>query len=322
MEEDQEQLNQKLETNEVPEENAENVINTEENIISNTPPSTTPISAKITVTPNQITAPKNNNTEAHSLWYDLSIISWFLFLCTGLNIFINNNNTINITFTQTPTPLYSNYSFVIGFISIIGTIGFILYFNKTTLKKNNTISNGLLGDMTKFHFVSLFLVSFVFISLAEPSTKASDVFCLIFSLLAYGSLIYMYFKIDYEGEWYEIITIKKGVFSSLIALTLYTFCLSISSIGARSNASEGFLKGCGIVFSILIGIGNCGFAFYFKDLLALITNILIYLEMAKYCFYFDKNADGVIDIIMILISVGVIFYLQFKEREYLYKCSN
>ena len=44
--------------------------------------------------------------------------------------------------------------------------------------------------------------------------------------------------------------------------------------------------------------------------------------MAKYGFYYDKGADGGIDILMILISTGVIFYLLFKEREAIYTCTN
>lgn len=316
--EEQETLNEKLKSNEAPEENTENMINTEENVISNIPPSSTPISAKVDNTPKPTTT--NNNTETHSLWYDLSIISWFLFLCTGLNTFISPNFTLT-ELTNVPVPVKANFSLVVGFISAIGTIGFILYFNNTSLKKNNSIANGMLGDMSKFHFVPLLLVSLLFITLTEPTTKASYVFGLLLSLLACGSLVFMYLKIDYEGEWYEIMTIKKGVFSCLIALTFYTFFFSISSIGYRSEPSEGFINGCGIVFSFLIGIGNIGFGFYFKDLLILITNALLYVEMAKYYFYIKNGADGGIDIAMIIITIGVIFYLLFKERDNVYKCS-
>ena len=322
MEDQQETLNEKLQYKEVQEENpenTENMINTEENVISSNPPSTTPISAKEYTPPKPVTT--NNNTDANLLWLDLSIISWFLFLCTGLNIFISQKDNISLLELAVPIPVKANFSFVIGFITAIGTIGLILYFNNTSLKKNNSFLSGMLGEMSKFHFVPLFLVSLLFITLTEPTTKASYIFSLILSLLAYGSLVFMYLKIDYEGEWYEIITIKKGVFSSLIALTLYTFFYSISSIGYRSDPSEGFIKGCGITFSFLIGIGNIGFGFFFKDLLVLITNALLYLEMAKYYFSIKNGADGGIDITMVLITIGVIFYLLFKERENVYKCS-
>ena len=321
--EDQETLNEKLQYKEEPEENPENMINTEENVVvSNNPPSTTPISSKeYNPPPPKPTTTTNNNTDPHLLWYDLSIISWFLFLCTGLNIFIGSKNEISLLEYAVPIPVKANFSFVIGFISAIGTIGLILYFNKTSLNKSNSIESGMLGDMSKFHFVPLLLVSLLFITLTEPTTKASYVFSLLLSLLSCGSLVFIYLKIDYEGEWYEIITIKKGVFSSLIALTFYTFFFSISSIGYRSDPSEGFINGCGIVFSLLIGIGNIGFGFYFKDLLVLITNALLYLEMAKYYFYIKNGADGAIDITMVLITIGVICYLLFKERENVYKCS-
>lgn len=309
---DQAQLNQNFKPNEVQEESSEN-INTEENVMTYNPPSS--------ATPPKETYEKKNNTDSskNSIWYDLSIISWFLLLSTELNLIISLISSFNVG-SITVIPIYENLNLVVGFISMISTIGFILYFKNTTLKNNNNLLNAMLGDMSKFHCVPLFLVSFLMISLAEPTTKASYVFSLIFSVLALGSLVFLYLKIDYEGEWYEILTIKKGVFSCLIAFTLYTFCLSITLIGCRSQPSEGFLNGCGIVFSILIGLGSNGFGFFFKDLLVLITNILIYVEMAKNSFYMERGAEGGIQITMIVISMGTIFYLFFKERENIYKC--
>ena len=99
---------------------------------------------------------------------------------------------------------------------------------------------------------------------------------------------------------------------------------SISGIGAtKGDSKEDFYKGAGVAFSILIGLGNLAFAFFFKDLLVAIINLLIYIEMAKYFYlvkeYIPNKADGALDIIMVLISGGVIFYLFFKERENLYR---
>lgn len=330
--EEEEQLTQNLKPSEVPEENLENNINTEENMISNPSPfpSTTPI--PISANDNALKAPpivqepSNNNSspDTNSIWYDLSIISWFLFLCTGFTLYKQSSNILSSIINNYLhyAPIGSNLSLPIGFTSVIGTIGFIIYFKHTALNKNQNMINSFLNDISKFHCVPLFLVSFLFIALNEPTVKASYIFSIILSLLAYVSLIFIYLKTEVDGEWYEVITTKKGVFSSLIALTLYTLCLSITHAGESAS----FLKGCGISFSFIIGILNIGFGFYFKDLVVLIVNLLIYFEMAKYYFNIyvneekiNKGADGGIDIIMIIASIGAIFYLLFKQRDSIYK---
>lgn len=321
-----ENLEENLKPKEVPEEHSENVINTEENIITNPPPSMTPISShsNIVEVPPSSQAPSNKNSNANtdSMWYDLSIISWFLFLCTGFNFFTQNYSSLASYFGGY-SPIGCNFSLPIGLISVIGTIGFIIYFNNTALKKSQNMINSFLNDMSKFHFVPLLITSFLFIIMSEPTVKASYIFGFIFSIIAYASSIFIYIKTDFEGEWYEVITTKKGVFSSLIALTLYTLCFSISHIGI----SENFKKGCGIAFSFIIGLLNIGFGFYFKDLVVLFVNLLIYFEMAKYYFStynyegtkINSGVDGGIDIIMIICSIGAIFYLLFKQRDNIYK---
>ena len=258
----------------------------------------------------------NNNCDTNSLWYDLSILSWFLFLCAGLTSYKEHLAPDNYK------PVGAYLTLVIGLITTIGTIGFIIYFKNTTLNKNQNMLNGMLGEMSKYHSVCLFLVTLLLISLTNPLVKASFVFSLIFSILSYGSLFFIYLKTEFEANWYEMLTIKKGLFSCLIAFTCYSVFYSIAAIGSWSEDSNDFRKGSGISFSILIGLGNLGFAFFFKDILVAIINLLIYIEMGK--FFYDKKpnnikADGVIDIIMSIASFGVIFYLLFKERDNLYR---
>ena len=259
----------------------------------------------------------NNNSDANSLWYDLSILSWFLFLCAGITSYKEH-----LAPQENYQPAGAYLTLVIGLITTIGTIGFIIYFKNTTLNKNQNILNGMIGEMSKYHSVCFFLVTLLLISLANPRKKASFIFSLIFSILSYGSLFFIYLKVEFEANWYEMLTTKKGVFSCLIAFTCYTMFYSIGAIGSFKDDNEDFIKGSGISFSILIGIGNLGFAFFFKDILVAIINLLIYVEMGKY-FYDNKpdniKADGVIDIIMAIVSLGVIFYLLFKERDSLYR---
>jgi hypothetical protein len=343
------QLSQNLNPNEVPEENIQNDMNTEENVIYTPQSSTNPVpidlnqnnynvSSNIYMAPNpnmnnNVTSssnPSNTKADTNTVWYDLSILSWFLFLCTGWNLF-KESSAISLPVSLLEDladqsfykPLCTNLSLIMAITSSLSTIGFILYFRNVTLNKNQNFISGLLGDMSKYHSIPLLLVSGLFMSLTNAGTKGAFVFSLIFSLLSFVSLFFIYLKLDFQGEWYEIITIKKGAFSCLIAITWYTLFFSFASLGVNKDLSTSFIKGTGIAFSLLVGIGNLGFCFFFKDLMVGIINAVLYIEMAKF-FYtnrgkLDVKADGVIDIIMVLLSFGLIFYLYFKERESLYR---
>ena len=315
MEENQQgQLSENLQQQPVQEENAYQS-NPEGNNIYTPPTLNTIITSPQTENQSKQNA-NNNNSDTNSLWYDLSILSWFLFLCAGLTSYKEHLAPNGYV------PAGAYLTLIIGLITTIGAIGFIIYFKNTTLNKNQNMLNSMLGEMSKYHSVCLFLVTLLLISLANAYRKASFVFSLIFSILSYGSLFFVYLKTDVEGVWYEMLTIKKGLFSCLIAFTCYTIFFSIGAIGSFGDDNEDFVKGSGLSFSILIGLGNLGFAFFFKDILVAIMNLLIYIEMGK--FFYDKKpgnikADGVIDIIMAIVSFGVIFYLLFKERDNLYR---
>lgn len=332
-----EQLSQKLNSNEVLEQN----MNTEENNLY-IPPSDNNLAKEESKQNSNISSPyipsnsninmntgnssnTSNKVDTNSIWYDLSILSWFLFLCTAWNLFKESSSISSDLLLERPyKPLYADLSLAIAITSAISTLGFILYFRKTTFNKAPNILNGMLGDISKYHFIPLLLVSFLFISLTNGGRKESFVFSLIFSILSYVSSIYIYFNTDFSADWYEIITIKKGTFSCLIALSWYTFFFSFASLGLyKEDPFSNFLKGCGIAFSLLIGIGNLGVCFFFKDLFIGIINLILYIEMAKFFYlgqeYHQRKADGIIDIIMIVLNSGVIFYLFFKERESLHR---
>jgi len=105
------------------------------------------------------------------------------------------------------------------------------------------------------------------------------------------------------------------------------------------------MKGCGLAFSIIFGIGSNTFAFFYKDILICFFNLLIYIGLTIYyykyeakknfdikyeTYYYDgyyhytfddykyrlynfnnkKNkGDGIVDIIMICISSILLLYL-------------
>ena len=95
----------------------------------------------------------------------------------------------------------------------------------------------------------------------------------------------------------------------------------------KMKAFFGFLKGSGIAGALLIPFGSLSFAFIFKDLIAAVTNLLIYIGMVSSSFgikgkdkelfeeYWDGNADGIIEIIMMVINVVLIGLLITKCKN-------
>ena len=174
--------------------------------------------------------------------------------------------------------------------------------------------------MSKFHCVPLLLISIIII-LTNSLTKTGCIFEIIFSILACASLVFIYLQTDFEARWYVVLTTKKGVYSSLIALTWYLFWAFINLQELhKDEPSKSFLKDSGIAFSILIGVGNIAFGVYFKDLVSLITNFLIYIGMVQYYYTndlkedFGKGCPG-IEITMLVVNFGAFIYLIWKETD-------
>ena len=262
-------------------------------------------------------------SNSNSMWYYLSIITWFLFLAIIWTIFLTEQNTLVVrTSHGYESPMNAYLTFTAGFIAIIGTIGFIFYFKKTSLENDKNLFNGMLGDMSKFHSIPLFLISIILI-LTYSLTKTGVIFEIIFSILAFASLVFIYLQMDFEGQWYIILTTKKGIFSSLIVLSWYLFWAFINLSNLTKDyddQSKSFLKNSGIAFSLIIGFGVLGFSIFFKDIVALVTNFLIYLGMIQFYYtkdlkeYFGKGCP-VIDIIMLIINFGALGYLLLKETD-------
>ena len=276
---------------------------------------------------NQENKSQNTSGSGNDMWYYLSIITWVLFLITTWSVFLSGGfvlNPIQLDYSydneRYQSPINSRLSFTSGLISIIGAFGFYFYFKSTTLEKDQGIYQGMIGDMSKFHCVPLLLISIIII-LTNSLTKTGCIFEIIFSILACGSLVFIYLQTDFEARWYVVLTTKKGVYSSLIALTWYLFWafINLQEI-TKDEQSKSFLKDSGIAFSILIGVGNIVFGVFFKDLVVLITNFLIYVGMVQHYYVndlkenFGKACPG-IEIAMLVINFGAFIYLILKETD-------
>ena len=232
--------------------------------------------------------------------------------------------------------------FILALIIITG--GCFVFFYKTICKKDDQVVNGMMGQFSKFHFFPLLCASALFIigecvdnDLLDDKDhfKKMRIAGLIFSIIGLASFIFIYIMTDLNTDWWVLLLLKKGAFSCLIILMWYHFCYIIYYVhqddkGDNLSADESeklwdWRKGCGLAFSIIFGVGSLAFSFVFKDLVACVMNLLIYVGLTVGYFKLDKNlrkekdynknGDGIVDIIMLVLSVAVIVLLLIKYRE-------
>ena len=227
--------------------------------------------------------------------------------------------------------------FILTLIIITG--GCFVFFYKTICKKDDQVVNGMMGQFSKFHFFPLLCASALFIigeciyvdEEKENHEKNRAISGLVFSIVGLASFIFIYIMTDLNTDWWVLLLLKKGAFSCLIILMWYNFCYGIYYVHSYDKPNEDpdkdldWKKGCGLAFSIIFGIGSLAFSFVFKDLVACVMNLLIYIGLTVAYFRlpsearklkeFNKNGDGIVDIIMLVLSVAVIVLLLIKYRE-------
>ena len=240
--------------------------------------------------------------------------------------------------------------FILALIIITG--GCFVFFYKTICKKDDQVVNGMMGQFSKFHFFPLLCASALFITgecvdqdlikdgdLNQDHFKKMYIAGLVFSIIGLASFIFIYIMTDLNtNDWWILLLLKKGAFSCLIILMWYSLCYDIYYVHYYDkitdddyNSSEDgedlldWEKGCGLAFSIIFGIGSLAFSFVFKDLVACVMNLLIYIGLTVAYFRLpsearklkehNKNGDGIVDIIMLVLSVAVIVLLLIKYRE-------
>jgi len=233
--------------------------------------------------------------------------------------------------------------FILTLIVITG--GCIIFFVKTIIKKDDQVINGMMGQFSKFHFFPLLCASALFIigecvdnidlkdygtNKREDHFKDMHISGLVFSIIGLASFIFIYIMTDLNtNDWWVLLLLKKGAFSCLIVLIWYNFCYEIYYVHLYDKPDDEKLddwrKGCGLAFSIIFGIGSLAFSFVFKDLVACGMNLLIYIGLTVGYFKLDKeerkkkeankNGDGIVDIIMLVLSVAMIVLLLIKFRE-------
>ena len=187
------------------------------------------------------TEPKNNNYQKmdgyndSSSWHIISIVSWSLMLITqwasyryGFFIWTGFENRISSRIGSDYFPISMNLSWLFIYLFLIAALVFGVYMVFTTCKRNQSLYDGMLGSLSRYHFIPLLLIASIYI-IALNSGKGQDlkytrkilIFDLIFTILGLISLIFIYIVTQLNTEWYFVLSIKKGMYSTFRLLVFF-----------------------------------------------------------------------------------------------------
>ena len=190
------------------------------------------------------------------------------------------------------------------FITILIIIGFINFLMLVILKEDKELENAMFGRITKYHFIPLLFTSGIFflmeyiISIDEKvkndnidMSKKVIITIFIFTVFALSSLFYIYVNTKIKNNHIILLTIKKGVYSSLIVLLLHIFFNCIITFryiyifeNNSSNDLNNLVTTGDRIISSLFGILVISFSFIFKDIVAMFVNFLMFvgITVSKY----------------------------------------
>ena len=242
------------------------------------------------------------------------------------------------------------YIILFVILMVLGTVAFFIYLFKSVIRKDDHVFEGMMGTFSRFHFIPLVCASALFLAGYTQEKTFVNIFLsildkdlldkykgefsvnLVFCILGLITLIFVKMQTKIENPFYVVYSIKDGLYSCLIAL--FTYCLFYSSyyIGLLTKLNDykqledvpKFTKNCGISFSICIGVINLCVSFILKDFILPIINFIIYLGLVIRFFDMSKdlrnednvtNAEGIIEIVVIVLSAVVFALLIFLKRK-------
>ena len=235
-----------------------------------------------------------------------------------------------------PGSMHINIVITLFIITLIfATIQFIYFLSKSTCKKDFDIYDAMMGENGKNHFIPLLFAIIFFgigiyyntniIHLSDYDKTIEDnilnfpfsinIFGIILSLLILLPLIIIYFLIIFKNETFlRSLLIKKGTFSCLISLSLYTLFNNINiyfylELKKTNEVNLYFILLIVLVQSLdFIGMYYIFLSIMFKDIIFAVMNFMIYLgmilEFRESNRYESKNNINIyIYIIMMIISI-------------------
>ena len=274
----------------------------------------------------------------------ISLISWILVLITGwLSFFVPNIEKVLIFMNQTiidsdfqkiaASPLYMHevifYIFAIILLLSV-TVSFIIYIYNLFKTKDENVINGMLGNISKFHFIPLLCVAILFI-IGESTDKNEGIsdtqlfFFLIFTILALFSMIFIYIYTKIDSPEYVNYVIKSGAYSCLISFLIYNLFVVIWLYILSKKEDEDivkFNKNCSTAFSILIFLANLCASFLLKEITISVANLIIYIGMTSNFYNIEKivrdnalnKSNGIFDIFGIILSILMIGLVAYRKK--------
>lgn len=288
----------------------------------------------------------------------ISYISWLLLLvngCVSLRWLYKKKYmrvwTISVIkkYEYVPLQMYHIIIYLVfNFFIIILFFGCAYFFMATLFQKNNDAINKLFKIPVSFNFFPILCAFIMFILGELKAEETKEINSIVragfaISLIGLISMIFIYISTEFDKEnWISNLLIKKGVFSALIILFWYNTCYDIfylhKALRPTGKKIFNWMKGCGLAFSIIFGLGSNIFSFWYKDIIICIFNLLIYIGLAifyykyeaktfnwSYYYYYEQysaynyryysfndkknKGDGIVDIIMICISIFLLIYL-------------
>ena len=270
------------------------------------------------------------------VWKLFSVISWILLIITSLESYLRFSLFYSIHFPDNPfgndVPIGMNITYLQSFFLILLFFAFYNFAYLGLYKGDNSIVDPFFQKITKYHFIPLLLVSLMNLNVhiikdSIPDYKKIEgqiITNFIFTIISLAILMYIYLICEFNHEWYVVLTVKKGLFSCLIIILWYNFCYSIVLLGLlKSKTVKSFIDSSGPTFSVLIGIVSLLLSILFKDIIAAVTNLLIYIGMISHFFGLDrkyqssliisdKNTNGILQLIMMAFNIATIGVLIFK----------
>ena len=285
-------------------------------------------------------------------WLTLVIFGWMSLAVPDLDKFsdiktwifwnyvIIDNDNYNplIYYPFYPLSIYYVMFYVAGIITLLFvTAAFLVLCIGYFIKKDGNIMSGMLGFLSRFHFVPILSVCALFIigytydddhGIYDGFNGGHYLFSILFGVAALASLIFIYLRTNLQSPIYATWAIKHGAYGSLIAFLIHHIGYVFSHYGMHDKINDyqdrkDWAKGCYIAFSIIIGLCNIGLSLFLKEIVIPFINLLIYIGMTIQFFEIDKDfrkefyseAPGVINIIMMLMSLLMIGFLGSKIKQ-------
>lgn len=270
----------------------------------------------------------------------ISYISFIILIISGILSYINLHNLSTlkffwniISFSLNVIPIQIEIEILYILFSILLLLS-IASFVIIILNRHYGLKQELFGKYSKFHFIPILCAASLYIigeCYYQDNTynDAPYILSLIFSLLGLGSLAFIYIKTKIS-KFYAKLVIKKGLYPCLIALFVYNLFFTITAYGTIKLDSSEFnkwSKPCCLTFAITIGVINLVLSFFLKDIIISGMNFLIYLGMTIYFFNIQEilrqnlngNAEGIIAIIFIVLSIDMIVFLTLRYKNNIFE---